>query len=92
MNESQSQTEFFKLILNYPRIFIFWNRYEKSCNIEALMQSMETMSHSEIILSKFFMSVWLGENKNFNFLEAASSLGENERRMIAAWFINPFWP
>lgn len=56
------------------------------------MQGMETMSHSEFILSKFFMSVWLGENKNFNFLEAASSLKENERRMIAAWFMNPFWP
>lgn len=92
MSESQSQTEFFELISKYPAISVFWNRPEKSCKVEALKKRMGTMSHGEIVMSKFFMSVWFGKNTDFDFLEAASALDGNERVVIAKWLVNPFWP
>ncbi|HBV4265985.1 TPA: hypothetical protein MDW71_005278 [Klebsiella pneumoniae] len=83
---------FFNLIYNYPAISVFWSKPEKSCDVDALKKRMGTMSHSEVVMAKFFMSIWFGEDHGFDIIEAGSCLNDKERKMIATWFLDPFYP
>lgn len=47
----------------------------------------------QAIMARFVLGVWRGEDKfNFDFTEAASVLDVDQRKVIADWMLEPFWP
>lgn len=89
---SESQRRFFELINKYPRISYLWDMEKNEVNVEAYKKNIAVMSSGEKALATFFMSVWTGNNKQFDITDAAANLDLTERTLIAEWLINPFWP
>ena len=89
---STSQRQFASLIEPYSWLSKYWDWEKKECDTEALNKVLGVLSHGERILAQFFLSVWLHENQDFDFLDAASVLDQEDRQMISAWITEPFWP
>lgn len=89
--ESEGQTRFFELVAHYPAIACFWNRAQRECDVTALKEDMEGMSHGEKVMAKFFMAIWFHRNREFSLIEAAHVLDDQHRMVIAGWLRDPFW-
>ena len=88
------QRRFTEMLAPYPRFTTYWDFNDRSCNLKAVERDIAAMSHGEQIMLRFFVSVWLRENYQFDFMEAARFLDEDHRRVIADWFAaeNPLLP
>ncbi len=54
---------------------------------------MGAMSHGEKIMAQFALAVWNGRNEDgFDITEAAATLDDKRRKLIASWLLDPFWP
>lgn len=90
---SINQMHFAALLKGYPKLVQFWD-FDTGCmNAEGLKRSMQSMSHGEQVLAKFFACLWLGQNDwNFDLFEATSVLDRRNMRTIQDWIDDPFWP
>ena len=86
------QEKFFKTLSAFPWLALYWDSKNNEVDIATLKAAMGAMSHGERILASFFLSVWLGENNGFDLVEAAATLDEGNRALIAAWLQHPWWP
>lgn len=54
---------------------------------------MGVASHGQTIMARFALSVWThNDDFEFNFLDAASVLDEQNRAIIIDWLVRPIWP
>ncbi|MEY4922808.1 MAG: hypothetical protein RLY17_1525 [Pseudomonadota bacterium] len=89
---SPEQARFASMVSEYPRLERYWNWQERNCCIDALIKDCGAMSLGERQLALFFLSVWEGCNREFDFVDAAAVLDKKERQLIANWLFDPFWP
>ncbi|PXW50386.1 hypothetical protein DFO55_12457 [Grimontella sp. AG753] len=83
---------FHRMLTSYPRLSTYWDSSENSLRYLYLKKAHTSMSHGEQIMARFFMSVWQGKNEEFDFIDAASQLDMQEKKIIVTWFADPFWP
>jgi hypothetical protein len=51
------------------------------------------MSHGEQIMARFFVAVWLGENRfDLDLVDAAATLDDTHRQLIVDWLAKPVFP
>lgn len=90
---SPEQKRFFELLDGYPTLAGYWNREEKCCLEDELKDALNVLSHGEIIMAQFFHAVWSGKDTlGFGIVDAASTLDDPDRALIAAWLSDPFYP
>lgn len=72
----------------------YWNREKNKCSSGLLKKQINTMSMStgESIMARFFLSVWLESNQNFDLIEAANRLDRDNLGIIIRWLNDPFRP
>ena len=92
INLSSGQANFALLIEPFPRFSQFWNWQKAECDPDAIKNALPAMSHGEQIMMTFFWSVWTHQNKEFDFIEAASILDNTDMKVITDWMNDPFWP
>ncbi len=90
-NLSETQLRFYHLIKPYPRLAALWDWNKRDVDLKALEKEINVMSKGEKPLAYFFASVWLGDDQGFDILDAAG-LDLRERKLIATWLLDPFWP
>jgi len=82
---------FFKMLDTCPRIAGLWDRENRSLDVERFEKELKLMSSGERHLAKFFVGVWLGDNRyGFDLIEAVHAL--SDRGVISDWIENPFFP
>lgn len=82
---------FFKMLDKSPRIAGFWDRENRSLDIERFEKELKLMSSGERYLAKFLAGVWLGDNRyGFDLIEAVHVL--SDRKIISDWIENPVFP
>lgn len=89
---NKEQRHFKELLLRYPRFVSYWDFDDRSCNLEAVERDIGAMSHGEQIMLRFFVAVWCGETGQFDFIDAARSLDDQDRLVIVDWLTNPVLP
>ncbi len=83
---------FYSLICQYPKISALWDWEKRELQSSSFASSLGSLSHGEVVLFRFFEMVWDHSNKGFDIADAAAVLEEQERKMIADWLREPFWP
>lgn len=83
---------FTALISQYPNVSALWDWDEMQMRRSAFKSSLPGLSHGEKILLRFFEMVWTHEDNGFDLADAAGVLDLKERKMIADWLVDPFWP
>lgn len=90
---SGEQKLFTKILDEVPYLKPLWSMEDRVYKPDVAEQFLSVASHGEAIMARFALSVWSGENCfNFDIIDAASTLGEKERAIIAHWICEPFWP
>ncbi|MBD2813975.1 hypothetical protein ID850_04170 [Xenorhabdus sp. Flor] len=90
---SPEQERFYAMINDYPRISMYWDWQIREINFYLWERDKNTLSLREKVLAQFFISVWTKSNKcDFDFIEAGLFLNKKERKLIANWILEPFWP
>jgi len=89
-----SRERFFALLKELPRCAELWDQKTNSLNIAAFEQALGVMSHGEVQMAKFFAAIWFNHNKQYGFdvVDAVSRIDAEDRKLIAEWIANPFWP
>ena len=83
---------FYSIINQYPNISALWNWEKRELHSSSFASSLGSLSHGEVVLFRFFEMVWNHSNKGVDIADAAAVLDEKERKMIADWLLEPFWP
>lgn len=90
---TEGQHRFFALLDQVKQLRPYWDLADRSCQVDQLTDDIDRWSPAEQQLARFFVMIWFGQNRmNFDLAEAASSLDEPSRRLIARWMEEPFWP
>ena len=89
-----SSDRFFNLLAQMPRCAELWDQETNSLNIAAFEQALGVMSHGEVLMAKFFAAIWFNHNEQYGFdvVDAVSRIDIEDRKLIAEWITNPFWP
>ena len=84
---------FTRLLDAVPILKPYWDMQRRECDVQALQAAMGAWSHGERIMAQFAAAVWLGKNElGFDLIEAAGTLDDGNRAVIAEWLARPFWP
>ena len=86
------QRHFKKMLDAYPRLLPYWDFERRSCDLDAINKDYSVLSYREKIMLQFFTSIWLGENSEFDLIDAAKSLDTPELDVIRKWLANPVFP
>ena len=87
------QTHFKEMLLQCPRLAGYWNFADRECDLQSLEKALPVLSHGEQIMARFFVGVWLGENKfEFDLIDAVRTLDEPHLQMILTWMNDPVFP
>ena len=90
LNDEQRQ---FKVLLDrYPRFVPYWNFDDRSVDIDAIERDIGVMSHGEQLMLRFFIAVWVGETRDFDFIDAVKTLDHEELQVIVNWLKDPVFP
>lgn len=91
---SPEQAQFALLLEKHaPYLLHIWDFNKKEYSPELVKSFFGTGSSGEIVMLKFFLAVWLGEDKfNFDITDAASKFSREEKQVITDWLLDPFWP
>lgn len=93
---SNNQIRFFDLIKSSNvsnTIMCFFDVEKRAIKLDEVNELIGQLSHGEQIMLMFFANVWFNANTfDFNLIDAASTLDEGNRSLIAEWLQNPFWP
>jgi hypothetical protein len=87
---TNDQIQFKKMVEKYPDLAVYWDFDRKEVKVQAADDL--PLSSGEKILMTFFLSVWFGRNVDFDITRAAGVLSTENKRVIAEWFLDPFWP
>lgn len=83
---------FAALICQYPNVAALWDWEERVMRATSFDRVLPGLSHGEKILLRFFEMIWNHDNRGFDLADAAGVLDLKERKMIADWLVDPFWP
>ncbi|ENZ9096400.1 TPA: hypothetical protein ACU9SP_004066 [Enterobacter asburiae] len=83
---------FYALVNQYPKVAALWDWEQMIIRSSSFPSSLKVLSPEEVILLRFFEMIWNHQNKGFDLADAAGVLDKKERKMIADWFLEPFWP
>ena len=87
------QRQFKQMLERYPRLVTYWNFDKREVKLQAIDQDIGAMSHGEQIMLRFFVAIWLGENRiNFDLIEAARVLDDGNLDDIRQWLTTPVFP
>jgi len=90
---SAEQKRFKETLDHFPRLSPFWDFEKREYDAAALDKSIGAFSHSERLMAEFFVAVWSGENTYaFDFIDAAATLEPDQRRVVADWLDDPYFP
>jgi hypothetical protein len=90
---SQEQRQFKKMLDAYPLLASYWNFETRDCDLQAINADIGALSSGEQHMLRFFVAVWLGENRlHFDLIDATKALGEDNLNDIRAWLNRPVWP
>ena len=92
---SSTQARFILFVEDNARHLIgMWNWDIPGYNAERVENYLSIASHSECIMLRFYLGVWLNSNDNFKFdiLEAVEVLEQQDMNVIIEWHSDPFWP
>ena len=89
---SEEQRRFQEMLKQFPRLYGLWDFETRDYNSQAAREQMGVLSHGEIILLKFFSSVWLGVDTGFDFVDAVKTLDPESLGVIQNWMGEPFFP
>lgn len=90
---SLSSRDRFRLMLqDFPLLAHYWNTEENCLRYSEMKEALGVLSRGEQIMARFYMSVWRGDNHDFDFLDAAGLLDTSAKRIVMTWFADPFWP
>jgi hypothetical protein len=87
------QRQFKKLIDLYPLLASYWDFDQRECDLAAIKADIGALSSGEQIMLRFFVAVWLGENRlNFDLIEATKTLDDGNLDDIRQWLNQPVFP
>jgi len=90
---SSDQSDFASMLEKAPYLKHLWDFNDRSFipeNVEAFLNSA---SHGEAIMARFFLGVWQRENNfNFDLFEAAKTLDRTNLDIIVDWLKRPVTP
>lgn len=90
---NRGQKSFSSLLEAYPNLQKYWDLEKNECDVDALKAAFGTMAHGEKIMAQFIAAVWFGRNElGFDITDAAATLDDEEKLLIANWLREPFWP
>ncbi|EDD2597956.1 TPA: hypothetical protein H2V15_004457 [Salmonella enterica] len=88
-----SSRDRYRLMLQtFPLLANYWNTDDDCLRYDELKKAIGVLSRCEQIMARFYLSVWTGENHDFDFLDAAALLSSEGKKIILTWFADPFWP
>jgi hypothetical protein len=87
---TNDQIKFQNMLAAYPDLAVYWDFDAREIKVKTVDDL--PLSSGEKILMTFFMSVWSGRNADFDITRAAGVLSTENKRVIAEWFLDPFWP
>jgi len=93
-NKMGSKERFFKMLKKVPRVSHLWNEKESIMHVDMINREINVMSSGEAHMARFFSAVWMHNNNmhDFDIVNAASSLDNEEILLIVDWLKNPFYP
>lgn len=81
------------LVKNAPYLSLLWDFEKHDLSLAMVDSYLATASHGQAIMCRFAAGVWLGSNEyQFDMINAAGVLDDEQKAAIAAWFTSPFWP
>lgn len=90
---SAEQRQFKEMLERYPRFSNYWEFDSRNCDIEAIERDIGAMSRTEQIMLRFFVGVWMHENKlDLDFTDLAGYLDKENLQVIIDWLQDPVWP
>lgn len=90
---TESQHRFRELLDQLPWLQPYWDFGTRACDVTGLEAAMNSWSHGEQLMARFFALIWFGENRmGFELADAASVLDHRHRMIIIHWLEEPFWP
>ena len=89
---TDEQRHFKHLLSGYPKFTRYWDFDSRDCQLEAIDHDIGAMSAGEQIMLCFFVSVWLGETRDFDLIEAVKTLDARHLQVITQWLNNPVFP
>ncbi|EHK7649095.1 hypothetical protein IAH82_002963 [Escherichia coli] len=92
INSLSSRDRFRLMLQEFPLLAHYWDTEENCLRYLEMKDSLGVLSRGEQIMARFYMSVWRGDNHDFDFLDAAGLLDTSAKRIVMTWFADPFWP
>ncbi len=94
MELSPSQSRFQQMLGKYtPYLLTLWDWDRAELKQDMARRYLATASHGEAVMCRFAIAVWLGQNDfQFDLIDAAGALERDQRLVVAAWLVDPFWP
>lgn len=90
---SSEQSDFSAMLEKAPYLKHLWDFNERMFIPEKVEQFLNTASHGEVIMARFFLGVWQGENDfNFDLFEAVKTLDTANLEIIIDWVKAPVAP
>ena len=87
------QASFALMLEKAPYLESLWNMQEREYIPEKVDHYLETTSHNQAIMARFFLGVWQHDNElNFNLIESVRVLDKDKLIIIMGWMAEPFWP
>ena len=81
------------MLERYPRLMTYWNFEKREVKLQAIDKDIGAMSHGEQIMLRFFVGIWLGENRlNFDLIDATRVLNDGYLDDIRRWLSQPVFP
>lgn len=77
--ELTSRVRFRLMLQQYPLLANYWNTPDDCLRYLELKDSLGVLSRGEQIMARFYMSVWRGDNHDFDFLDAAALLDNSAK-------------
>ena len=81
------------MLERYPRLMTYWNFEKREVKLQTIDQDIGAMSRGEQIMLRFFVAVWLSENRlNFDLIDATRVLDDGNLDDIRQWLAQPVFP
>lgn len=91
MSKGSRDGDRFEVMINkFPTLAGYWD-FDK-WEVKTQTADDLPLSSGERILMSFFLSVWFARNVNFDITRAAGVLSNENKRVLAEWLLDPFWP
>lgn len=89
------QARFFCLLEKFPSLVNCWNPELRECRPDRVAAIEKFGSSGEIIAIRCLVAIWSGSSTNQSLavsFAAIATLSPSERRALAEWLADPYWP